>query len=141
MFLVAGRAGTILHHVRLVKAVLLMASLALAVNCFDGNAVTKTIAQNFAELPTGGAWIVTFFAIVRELGVRGRDFAGVKKGLATPAREKKNRDQAAHNSEQTDNQSRPTPRMQPAVVTEIAFVTLGDLLLRARRFRHSAVGL
>jgi hypothetical protein len=26
--------------------------------------------------------------------------------------------------------------MKPTVITEVAFVTLGDLLLRASRFRH-----
>ena len=79
---------------------------------------------------------MAFRAIVRELGVRGRDFSGVKKTFAPATREKTNREQAAENCEHADDQSRAPPRMQPPVVTEIAFVTLGDLLLRATGFRH-----
>jgi len=79
---------------------------------------------------------VAFRAIVAELGVRGRDFAGVEKTFVPATREKTNREQAAENCEQADDQSRASPRMQAPVVTEIAFVTLGDLLLRATGFRH-----
>ena len=141
MFLMTRRAGTVLRHVRFVKAMFLMAAFAFGIDRFDGNAMSKTIAENFAELSAGGAWIVAFLAVVRELGVRGGDLAGIKKRLPPPTRKKKNRDQSAKNGEQADNQARATPRMEPAVVTEVAFVTLGDLLLRARRFRHSAVCL
>jgi len=44
MFLMTRRAGAVLNDVRLVKAVFLMASLAFAIDRFDGDAVTKTIA-------------------------------------------------------------------------------------------------
>jgi len=44
MFLMTRRAGAVLNDVRFVKAVFLMASLAFAIDRFDGDAVTKTIA-------------------------------------------------------------------------------------------------
>jgi hypothetical protein len=44
MFLVTGRAGTILNDVGFVKTVLLVTSLAFAVYRFDGDAVAKAIA-------------------------------------------------------------------------------------------------
>jgi hypothetical protein len=44
MFLMTRRAGAVLNDVRFVKAVLLMTSLAFAIDRFDGDAVTKTIA-------------------------------------------------------------------------------------------------
>src|SRR5438876_9804127 len=44
MFLMTRRAGTALNDVRFVKAVFLMTSLAFAIDRFDGDAVTKTIA-------------------------------------------------------------------------------------------------
>ena len=95
MFLVTRRAGTILGHIRFVKAVLLMTTLAFPIDCFDRNAVPKPIAQDFRKLPTGCGGIVTFCAIVGELRVRSRDFPGVKKSIASAAREKKNREKSA----------------------------------------------
>lgn len=79
---------------------------------------------------------MTFRAIVRELGMRGRDFAGVEKSFAAIITEEKNCEQSAKESDQTNDESRPSPRMKPAVISEIAFVALGDLLLRASGFRH-----
>jgi hypothetical protein len=79
---------------------------------------------------------MTLRAVVRKLGVRRRDLAGVKKRFAAAALKKKNRNEPAKDRHQIHNQSRPTPWMQPAVVTEIALVTLSDLLLRACGFRH-----
>ena len=56
--------------------------------------------------------------------------------FAAAPREQKNREQSAKERCETDNQPRTTPGMEPPVVSEIAFVTLGDLLLRATGFRH-----
>ena len=95
MFLVTRRAGTILDHVRFVKAVLLMTTLAFPIDRFDRNAVPKPIAQDLRKFPASCGGIVTFRAIVGELRVRSRDFPGVKKSFASAAREKKNREKSA----------------------------------------------
>src|SRR5438105_10953474 len=95
MLLMACRARPILNDVRFMRAVLLVAALAFAIDRFDGDAVVKTIADHFGKLPTNGGAVVTFRAIIRELGVGGCDFAGVKKSFLTAAREKKNREQPA----------------------------------------------
>jgi len=136
MLLMACRARPILNDVRFMKAVLLVAALAFAIDRFDGDAVVKTIADHFGKLSANGGIIVTFLAIVRELGVGGCDLAGVKKSFLTAARENKNCEQPAEDRDQADNQSCEPPRMKAPVVAEIAFVALGDLLLRARRSRH-----
>jgi hypothetical protein len=44
MFLVTRRAGAVLDDVRFVKTVLLVTSLAFAIDRFDGDAVAKAIA-------------------------------------------------------------------------------------------------
>jgi len=49
VFLVTRRAGSILHDVCFVEAVLFMTALAFAIDRFDADAVAKTIAQYFAE--------------------------------------------------------------------------------------------
>ena len=136
MLLMACRARPILNDVRFMKAVLLVAALAFAIDRFDGDAVVKTIADHFGKLSANGGIIVAFRAIIGELGVRGRNFAGVEKTFAAAPREQKNREQSAKERCETDNQPRTTPGMEPPVVSEIAFVTLGDLLLRATGFRH-----
>jgi hypothetical protein len=136
MFLMTRRARTVLDNVRFVKTVLLVTILAFAIDRLDGYAIAKTIAQRLGKFFGRGARIVTFLAIIRELGVRGRYFAGVKKSFLSPAREKKNRQQTAQNCEQTDQKPCPSPRMKPTIITEVTFVTLGDLLLRATGFRH-----
>src|SRR5207253_8045790 len=94
MFLMTRRAGTALRHVRFVKAMFLMAAFAFGIDRFDGNAMSKTISHYFAKLSANGSAVVTLFAVVSELRVSGRNFAGVKKCLAPAAREKKNREQA-----------------------------------------------
>ena len=136
MLLMACRARPILNDVRFMRAVLLVAALAFAIDRFDGDAVSKTIAQHFAKFPSGDVAVVALSAVVSELGVTGRNVSGVKKCLAAATRKKKNREQTAEDRQQADDQPCPPPGMKATVITEIAFVTLGDLLLRARRFRH-----
>ena len=136
MFLVTSGTGTILNNVRFMKRVLLVAGLAFAIDRFHGDAVAKSIAEDLAKFPGNDRAIVAFRAIVRELRVSGCNFAGVKKSFATATREEKNREQPAEDCCQTDDQPRPSPGMEPPIVPEIAFVTLGNLLLRATGFRH-----
>lgn len=136
MFLMTRRAGSILNYVRFVKVVLLMTNFTFAIDRFDGDAVAETIAQNFAKLSANGGVLVTFRAIVFELGVRGRDFSGVEKFLRAAVRINENDEQPAKDRQQADDESRAPPGMEPAIVTEIAFVALGDLLLRATGFGH-----
>ena len=125
-----------MNDVRFVKAVLLVTALTFPIDRFDGDTVAKTIAQNFAKFPSDGIPVVTLGTVVGELCVTRRNFAGGKKSFAAAMWEKKNRKQAAEDRQQADDESRPPPGMKPAVITEVAFVTLGDLLLRASRFRH-----
>jgi hypothetical protein len=82
MLLVAGRAGTIFHHVRFVEAVLLVTSFAFPIDCFDGDAVAKTIAQDGRKFPGGDIAVVTLGAVVGELRVTRRDFASIEKSFA-----------------------------------------------------------
>lgn len=70
MFLVTGRAGSILNDVRFVKAVLLVTTLAFAINRFDGDSVVKTIADHFGKLSANRGAIVALRAIVLELRMR-----------------------------------------------------------------------
>ena len=95
MFLVARRAGLVLNHVRFVEAVLLMAGLAFAIDRFNGNAIAKTIPQNFAKFSSNDIAIVAFRAVVGELRVARRNLAGVEKCFAAATWEKKNREQSA----------------------------------------------
>src|SRR5438477_5337316 len=95
MFLVARRAGLVLHHVRFVKTVLLMAGLAFAIDRFNGDAVAKTIAQHCAKFSGGDIAIVAFRAVVGELRVARRNLSGVEKSFAVATWEKKNREQSA----------------------------------------------
>lgn len=67
MLLVTRGAGTILHHVRFVKAVLLMTRLAFAINRFDRDTVTKPVPQDFAEFSASNRAVMTLRAVVREL--------------------------------------------------------------------------
>jgi hypothetical protein len=131
MFLMTCRAGAVLDDVRFVKAVFLMTSLAFAIDRFYGDAVTKTIAYHLGKFPGGDVAVVTLGAVVPELCVTRRNFAGVKESFATVLLKKPDRDQSAKDREQTDNESRAPPGVKSAIITEIAFVTLGDLFLGA----------
>jgi hypothetical protein len=95
MFLVTGRAGTILKDGRFVKTVLLMTRLALAVDRFDRDAVAKTIAQHLSKFSGDRIGIVTLGAVVGELCVTRRDFTGIEKSLAAMLLKKPNREQTA----------------------------------------------
>src|SRR5437764_3217724 len=130
------RAGAILDYVGFVKTVLLVAGFAFAIDPFNRDAVAKAVVQHLTKFSISNGAVVTLCAVVREFGVTSRDFAGVKKTFAPATWEQENREQTAKNRQQADDEPCPTPRMKPAIITEIAFVTLGDLLLRASRFRH-----
>src|ERR1700731_1595463 len=95
MFLVTGRAGSILDDVGFVKAVLLMTSLAFAIDRFDGDAVAKTIAQDGGKFSGDGIAVVTLGAIIGELRVTRRNLAGIKKSFATVLLKKPDREQTA----------------------------------------------
>lgn len=136
MFLVTGRAGAIIHDVRLVETVFLVTDFTLGIDLSGRDSVSKAASQHRPKIPDADVGIVAFRAIVRKLGVTGRDFAGIKKGFVPRTLKEKNRNQAAENRDHTDDQSHLSPRVQPAIVTKIAFVALGDLLLRASGFRH-----
>jgi hypothetical protein len=136
MFLVTSGTGRILNNARFMKTMLLVTGLAFAIDRLHGNAVAKTIAEDLAKFPGNDRAVVTFRAIIGELGVRGRNFAGVEKTFAAATRKQKNREQSAEDRCEADNQARATPGMETPVVPEIAFVTLGNLLLRATGFRH-----
>ena len=49
MFLMASRAGTIFHHVRLVKGVMRVAGLTLLIDRFERDAVLETRFRDLAE--------------------------------------------------------------------------------------------
>jgi len=125
-----------LNDVRFVKAVLLVTALTFPIDRFRGDTVAKTIAQNFAKFSGDGIAVVTLGTVTGELRVTRRNFTGIKKSFAPATWEKKNRKQAAEDRQQTDDKSRAPPGMKPAVITEVAFVTLGDLLLRSGRLGH-----
>src|SRR5207248_6977201 len=111
MFLVTSGTGTILNNVRFMKRVLLVTGLAFEIDCFHGDAVAKAIAEDLAKFPDNDRAIVAFRAIIGELGVRGRNFAGVEKSFAAVTRKQKNREQSAKDCRQTDDQPGATPRM------------------------------
>ena len=103
VLLVTGRAGMVLHHIRLVKGMLLVAGLALAIDRLNRNSVSETIPQNRGKFSARGGPFVTLRAIVRELRVRGRNFSGVKKSFPTATRKKRNRQKTPENDEQADD--------------------------------------
>jgi len=82
MFLVTRRTRTTLNDVGFVKTVFLVTSLAFAIDRFDGDAVAKTIAQHVSKFSGDGIAVVTLGAVVGELRVTRRDFAGIKKSFA-----------------------------------------------------------
>ena len=125
-----------MNDVRFVKTVFLVTALTFPIDRFDGDTVAKTIAQNFAKFPSDGIAVVTLGTVVGELCVTRRNFTGIKKSFAAATREEKNRKQAAEDRQQTDDKSGAPPGMKAAVITEVAFVTLGDLLLRSGRLGH-----
>ena len=132
----ADRTRTVLDDVRFMKGVLLMTDFAFAIDRIHGDAIVKTVSQSFAKACASRRSLVAFCAIVGEFGMRGRDFARVEKSFATVIAEEKDRDQSAKDRQQTNDEPRTPPGVKAAVVTEIAFVALGDLFLRARQFRH-----
>lgn len=136
MFLVTGRARPILHHVRLVEAMFLVTDFAFGIDLIGRDPISKTLTQRWRKVSAGDTGFMTLGAIIRELGVAGRDFSGVEESFVPATLEEKDRDQTTEDHDQTDNESHLPPRMQPAIVAEIAFVPLGDLLLRASGFRH-----
>lgn len=68
--------------------------------------------------------------------MRGRNLSGIEKLLRPAFGVNENGDQPAEDRQQRHDESRAPPWVKLSVVTEIAFVTLGNLLLRARGFRH-----
>src|SRR5437773_2481911 len=70
-------------------------------------------------------------AVVGKTGVTARNLSRIKKCFATAHLKKQNAGDSANNSEEADPKTRPPPRMLSAVVAEIAFIALGDLLLRS----------
>ena len=81
-----------MDDVGFVEAVFLVTSLAFAIDCFDSDAVAKTIAQHPRKFPSGDIAVVTLGAVVGELGVTSRDFAGIKKSFAAATWKKENRE-------------------------------------------------
>lgn len=136
MFLMTGGARSVLDHVGFVEAVLFVTRFAFAIDRLGGGAVSKTLAQHCAEFSGRDVPIMTLGAIVSKVRMRAGNFSGVKKCFASAALKKQNRDQTTEERNQTDNQPCPAPRVEPAIITEVAFVALGDLLLRASGFRH-----
>ena len=75
-------------------------------------------------------------AVVRQRSVIGGKRPRVKKFLGGSFVKKPNGEKSADECHQADDESCPSPCMQFVVIAEIAFVTLGDLLLRASGFGY-----
>src|ERR1700704_3415220 len=150
MLLMARGTGTILHDVRFVEGVHLPAQFEMAVLAFfidqltpvGGDTVAETVTDDLLEflrcqLAAGDErFVMTIVAVVRQRSVIGGKRAGVKKFLRRSFVRKPNRGQTAEKENQTDDEARAAPSVQFSVITEIAFVALGDLLLRASRTGH-----
>jgi len=75
-------------------------------------------------------------AIVSESRVRRGNFPRVEKRFMAALLKNDDGDDTADNRDPACPQPRSPPRMQSAVVAEVAFVALGDLFLRATRRGH-----
>ena len=75
-------------------------------------------------------------AVVGKPGVTARNFSRIKKYFATARLKKHDTGNSADDSEEADPKTRSAPRMQAAVVAEIAFVAFGDLFLRSAGCGH-----
>ena len=150
MLLMARGTRTILHHVRFVEGVHLpaqfkMAGIASFIDELDPvgrDPIAETVAHNLPELLGGQLaagderLVMTIVAVVRQRSVIGGKQAWVKKLFRRAFVGKPDRGQAADKENQTNNQSGAAPSVQFSVIAEIAFVALGDLLLRASRAGH-----
>lgn len=138
MFLVAGGARPILNHIRFMECVLFVARFALSIDRLERDAPPKAIGQRRSHTPGKCcALVVARTAVLSDRGVTRGNFPGVEKRFAPAFLESKNCDQSADDGERADDDTRATPRMQITIVTEVAFVALGDLLLRASGLGHA----
>ena len=75
-------------------------------------------------------------AVVGKPGVTARNFSRIKKYFASARLKKHDTGNSADDGEEADPKTRSAPRMQAAVVAEIAFVAFGDLFLRSAGCGH-----
>lgn len=64
------------------------------------------------------------------------NFPGVEKSFPAARLKKDDADDSTDDREKADPRTRTPPRVQPIVITEVAFVALGNLLLRSTRGGH-----
>jgi hypothetical protein len=152
MFLMANRTGTVIHHVRFVQIVFsflrcdlrlfLVALLAPPINRSEIDPMMEPVFQDgfeFRESQVIGGdtgFGVTLRAILRDRGVTARNGSGVEEFFVAVPLKKNDAREAAGEREEAGAEARNPPWMLPFVITEIAFVTLGDLLLGASRRGH-----
>ena len=149
MFHVADGAGTIFDHVRFVQVVFLrrperriffVALLAFVIDRTEIEAAVKAVFDDALEFrqreiaPYHRGLVMTLSAILFELRVMAGDFSGAEKLLARPSLKNHlliNDDgrHAADEGDEAGEEAGHAPGMLPFVIAEIAFVTLGNLLL------------
>jgi hypothetical protein len=89
MFLMTGRARSILDDVGFVESVLLMTALAFSIDRIKSDAVVKPLPHDRLDLPgrEGPAGhergVMTRFTVIDQIGVIGRKGAGVEEFLVT----------------------------------------------------------
>src|ERR1700730_18456199 len=79
---------------------------------------------------------MTLHAIVAERCVITRNLAGVEKLLVAVHLKKNDAREPTDDGDEADPATRATPGMLFVVITEIAFVALGNLFLRSARRGH-----
>ena len=147
MFLMTNRTGTMLHHVGFVKGErplvsLGMAGLAIFVDRIKGDAVPKSITQDFLEFVRRQAatanqgFVVTARAVVDQRGVTGRKFSRVEESFVPAPLISDDGGETGGDGEKADQKTRQAPRLDPFEKVEVAFVLLGDLLLRSSGRGH-----
>src|ERR1700682_266130 len=142
MFLMARRARTVLHDVRLVKRVARVTGLALLIDRFEWDSVLETFLHDGAKFLWGErsarhqCFVVTARTIITEAGVFRGNFSRAEKSFTAARLINPNRDHTADDRDGRRQAPRTAPRMHVFVITEISFVALGDLLLRSVRGRH-----
>jgi hypothetical protein len=156
VFHMAKGAGTIFDHIRFVQVVLLcraerrVSLVALLAFVIDGAEIDPVVEPVFYDalefrqrevVPHRGGLVMTLGAVLLELRVMAGNFTRAEKLLARAPLKNEflvNDDgrHAAGEGDEAGSEARHPPGMLPFVITEIAFVALGNLFLGASRSGH-----